>query len=149
MGISIGAAAWLGFKVTADKLKDESYESIKSEDSNDKNKQNIKQKPGTAVATGAPDPDDDFDFDPDEDENKFKENKQEAQKSINSLKQRIKEHRVKLDEYKQNPYKFDNKELLKNAPNDKIRDRIINGRIKHLENEIKAFEKQIKKLSIK
>ena len=135
-------------KEVVDKKNENSYKSIKSDDSNDKNKQNIKQQPGSAAATGAPDPDD-FDFDPDEDDNKFKENKQETQKSINSLKQRINEHQVKLDEYKQNPYKFDNKELLKNAPNDKIRDRIINGRIKHLENEIKAFEKQIKKLSIK
>jgi hypothetical protein len=63
MGISIGAAAWLGFKVTADKLKDESYESIKSDDSNDQNKKNIKQQPGSSAAAGAPDPDDDFDPD--------------------------------------------------------------------------------------
>ncbi len=39
-----------------------------SDDSNDKNKQNIKQQPGSAAATGAPDPDDDFDFDRDEDD---------------------------------------------------------------------------------
>jgi len=52
---------------TKEFIKDESYKSIKSGGSNDQNKQNIKQQPGSAAATGAPDPDDDFDFDPDDD----------------------------------------------------------------------------------
>jgi hypothetical protein len=42
MEISIGAAALFGMKFTADKLNDESYKSIKNDDSNDQNKQNIK-----------------------------------------------------------------------------------------------------------
>ncbi|WPX97402.1 hemagglutinin repeat-containing protein [Candidatus Bandiella euplotis] len=79
--ISIGAAAWLGIKITTDKLNEESYK-----DSNDdisKDKQQTQQEPGTAVASsGAPDPDDDFD--PDEEENLNNE------KSTNQLNQEIK-----------------------------------------------------------
>ncbi len=79
--ISIGAAAWLGIKITTDKLNEESYKS--SNDDISKDKQQTQQEPGTAVdSSGAPDPDDDFD--PDEEENLNNE------KSTNQLNQEIK-----------------------------------------------------------
>ena len=62
------------------------------------------------------------------------------------MNKNIKEHEIKLEEYKQNPDKFDNKGFLKNAPTNEIREKIIQGRIKHLEDEIKNFEEQINQL---
>lgn len=66
--------------------------------------------------------------------------------SIKSLKARLAEHRQKLETYKDDPDAFDNQGLLKNAPSVEIRQRIIQGRIKHLEDEIRAFEKAIRDL---
>ena len=65
------------------------------------------------------------------------------QKSIGTLKNRITEHKQKLDAYKRNPDAFDNKEFLKNAPNEQVRQRIIDGRVRHLEKEIQDFQKGI------
>ncbi|KFA90736.1 hypothetical protein Q664_26850 [Archangium violaceum Cb vi76] len=48
--------------------------------------------------------------------------------------------------YKANPDAFDNQGILRNAPSPAVRQRIINGRIKHLEDEIRAFEKAIRDL---
>jgi hypothetical protein len=45
-----------------------------------------------------------------------------------------------------NPDAYDNKGILKNAPNEQVRDRIINGRIQHLEHEIKTFKGNIDKI---
>jgi len=42
--------------------------------------------------------------------------------------------------------KYDNQWLLKNAPNDAIREKIIRARIKVLENEIEKFESNIQKI---
>jgi RHS repeat-associated protein len=69
-----------------------------------------------------------------------------VEKSIKSLQDRIAEHEQKLEDYKANPDAYDNKDFLKNAPSQEIRDRIIQGRIKHLENEINEFKKQLKNL---
>ncbi len=66
--------------------------------------------------------------------------------SIKSLKARLEEHRQKLADYKANPDAFDNQGILRNAPSPEVRQRIINGRIKHLEDEIRAFEKAIRDL---
>ncbi len=66
--------------------------------------------------------------------------------SIKSLKARLAEHRQKLADYKANPDAFDNQGILRNAPSPEVRQRIINGRIKHLEDEIRAFEKAIRDL---
>ena len=68
------------------------------------------------------------------------------QKSIGSYRKRIAEHQAKLDAYRRNPAGFDNKGLLKNAPNDAVRQRIIDGRIKHLEKEIGTFQENIRKI---
>lgn len=58
------------------------------------------------------------------------------------------EHRQKLVDYKANPDAFDNQEMLKNAPSSAVRQRSINGRIKHLEDEIRAFEKAVRDLGV-
>ncbi|SEU29035.1 hypothetical protein SAMN05443639_11449 [Stigmatella erecta] len=69
-----------------------------------------------------------------------------ASESIKSLKARLVEHQQKLADYKGDPDAFDNQGILRNAPSPEVRQRIINGRIKHLEDEIRAFEKAIRDL---
>lgn len=51
-----------------------------------------------------------------------------------------------MDAYRANPDAFDNKGILKNAPSPEVRQRIIDGRIAHLEREIKAFDSQVDKI---
>lgn len=58
----------------------------------------------------------------------------------------IKEREEKLDAYKRDPEAFDNKGILENAPNDEVRQRIIDGRMRHLENEIRTFRDNIDKI---
>lgn len=71
------------------------------------------------------------------------------EKGISSLEKRIAEHKEKLNAYKNNPDAYDNLGLLKNAPSEEIRKKIIEGRIKHLEDEIKTFQDNIEKLKNK
>lgn len=65
------------------------------------------------------------------------------QRAVRSLQQRAAEHQQKLADYLKNPDAFDNQGLLRNAPTPEIRQRIIDGRVRHLEQEIKAFQDQI------
>lgn len=67
-------------------------------------------------------------------------------KSLRSLRRQIEEHRSKLDAYRRDPDAFDNLGYLERAPSPEIRQRIIDGRIRHLENEINTFQDQIDKL---
>ncbi|CAL7961845.1 hypothetical protein MIDIC_330035 [Alphaproteobacteria bacterium] len=67
-------------------------------------------------------------------------------KSINSLSKQINEHKLKLSEYKQNPEKYDSKDVLKEAKTEEIKRSIIDGRIRHIESEIKAFEGKINEI---
>ncbi|MGW4371460.1 PA14 domain-containing protein [Nocardia takedensis] len=67
----------------------------------------------------------------------------EEQKSIRSWENRKQEHIEKLEAYKADPWAYDNQGLLANAPNDEVRQRIIEGRIRHLEQEIQNFQDQI------
>ncbi len=53
------------------------------------------------------------------------------------------EHQRKLVEYIRNPMSQDNRGFLANAPNEIIRNRIINGRIAHLQSEISEWQRQI------
>jgi RHS repeat-associated protein len=69
-----------------------------------------------------------------------------TQRSIRSLEQRVQEHQQKLDAYRRDPDAFDNQGLLKNAPSDEARQRIIQGRIRHLENEIRTFQRRLDQL---
>ncbi len=71
---------------------------------------------------------------------------EQKRKAVESLTERILEHQKKLADYAGNPDAYDNQDLLKNAPSAEVRERIINGRIKHLQNEIKAFEDAITRL---
>jgi hypothetical protein len=73
-------------------------------------------------------------------------NTAQIQKSINSLQTRISEHEAKLRAYMENPYAYDNLGLLRDAPNDAIRQSIIDGRIRHLQNEINNWRKQVEGL---
>jgi len=67
-------------------------------------------------------------------------------RAIRSLERQIEEHRSKLDAYRSNPDAFDPKGMLANAPSQEIRERIIEGRMRHLETEIRAFESQIRRI---
>jgi hypothetical protein len=67
-------------------------------------------------------------------------------KSVRSLEQNLAEHEKKLADYERDPYAYDNKGILKNAPNDEVRQRIIQGRIRHLETEINTFRENIRKI---
>jgi hypothetical protein len=65
---------------------------------------------------------------------------------VRSIHRRIAEHQQKLADYIRNPDAFDNQGLLRNAPTPEIRQRIIDGRIRHLQNEIDAFQRQIDRI---
>jgi len=56
------------------------------------------------------------------------------------------EHVDKLEKYKQNPIKYDNLGLLKNAPSEQVKQKIIESRIAHLEKEIQTFYNNIIKI---
>ena len=71
---------------------------------------------------------------------------QQKRNAVESLAERILEHQKKLADYAANPDAYDNKDFLKNAPSAEVRERIISGRIRHLQNEIKAFEDEITRL---
>ena len=67
-------------------------------------------------------------------------------KSIRTLEKRIEEHKKKLADFIKDPMKYDNQGFLKNAPNDAVRQKIIESRIKHLQHEIKTFQDNIQKI---
>ena len=67
-------------------------------------------------------------------------------KSINTYKGLIIEHKQKLIKYIINPDKYDNLGILKNAPNELVRNKIIQSRINHLEHEIRTFHNNIIKI---
>ena len=60
--------------------------------------------------------------------------------------QRMLEHIEKLEKYKKDPLKFDNQGFLRNAPNNQVRQKIIESRIAHLEQEIQTFYNNIVKI---
>lgn len=60
-------------------------------------------------------------------------------KAAKSQYKQMTEHINKLEKYKANPLKYDNKGHLAKAPNDAIRKNIIEGRVNHLESQIKTF----------
>jgi hypothetical protein len=67
-------------------------------------------------------------------------------KSIISLEGQIAKHQSKLAEYIKDPMKFDNMGFLKNAPNDAVKQKIIQSRINHLNQEISTFQNNIQKI---
>lgn len=68
------------------------------------------------------------------------------QRSIRSLQRQVEEHQTKLDAYSADPDAYDNLGILERAPTPEIRQRIIDGRVRHLETEIRTFQDQIDKL---
>lgn len=70
-----------------------------------------------------------------------------AQRSIRSLEARLAEHESKLAAYRENPFAFDNRgDLARNAARPEVQQRIIDGRIRHLEGEIRNFQQQLERL---
>ena len=70
----------------------------------------------------------------------------EEYKAAKSNYNKMTEHIDKLEKYKKNPYEYDNQSLLRNAPNEQIRQKIIQTRISHLEKEIQTFYNNIVKI---
>ena len=67
-------------------------------------------------------------------------------KAISSFEKQISSHEDKLQKYIADPFKFDNQGILKNAPSDAVRQKIINSRINHLNHEISTFQNNINKI---
>lgn len=68
------------------------------------------------------------------------------EKSIASYQALIAKHTSKLDAYKENPRAYDNDGRLAAAESEEIQQRIIQGRISHLEKEIATFQNNINKI---
>jgi len=68
------------------------------------------------------------------------------QRALRSLQSQVEAHTAKLNDYMANPDAYDNQGLLARAPSPQIRQRIIDGRIRHLQTEIKTFQDQITKI---
>ncbi|MEU0956940.1 polymorphic toxin-type HINT domain-containing protein [Streptomyces niveus] len=71
----------------------------------------------------------------------------EQLKSIESYQKLIEEHELKLRDYLANPDAYDNKGFLKNAPSEEVRQRIIDGRTRHLRKEIQTFHENVAKIT--
>lgn len=57
------------------------------------------------------------------------------------------ERLVLMLDYRADPDAYDNLGFLRNAPSDAIRQRIIDGRIRHLQSELNAFQKGIDRIT--
>jgi hypothetical protein len=68
---------------------------------------------------------------------------EDASSRTRGLRRELDTHRKKLEDYRANPDAHDNKGFLKNAPTPEARERIISGRIRNLENQIRTFERDI------
>lgn len=58
----------------------------------------------------------------------------------------IDEHIQKLLDYQRDPYAYDNKGILENAPSDDIREKIIQGRIDQLIKQINKQKGELEKV---
>ena len=61
------------------------------------------------------------------------------------MTRRAAENQAKLDPDRADPVAFDNKDI-RDAPSDAVRQRKVDGRIRHLQQEIKAFQDQARKI---
>ena len=68
------------------------------------------------------------------------------QRSVASLQRQVAAHTEKLGAYRASPDAFDNLGYLERAASPEIRRRIIDGRINHLETEMRGFQDQIDKI---
>lgn len=76
-----------------------------------------------------------------------KQSDEQLIKSKESYERLIEEHEQKLEEYINDPLAHDNKGILKNAPNDEIRNKIIQGRVQALEKQIKKQQGELQKIT--
>jgi RHS repeat-associated protein len=76
----------------------------------------------------------------------FKLLSKENLRSIKTYRTLIVEHQDKLRKYMANPDNYDNLNILKNAPNEMVRNKIIQSRIQHLRHEVNTFYKNINKI---
>jgi len=76
--------------------------------------------------------------------NQTREQLLESKTSYEAL---IQEHQQKLTDYIRDPYAYDNKDLLKNAPTEEIRQKIINGRIDVIQKQIDKQMKELDKIN--
>jgi hypothetical protein len=67
------------------------------------------------------------------------------QKAVRSLQARLDEHHAKLDAYVADPEAYDNLGILQ-GKTPEIRQRIIHGRVRHLQTEINTFQSNINKI---
>lgn len=72
--------------------------------------------------------------------------REQNEQSAESERNLIREHKDKLDQYSRDPYSMDNKGLLRNAPNDEVRARIIEGRKKVLRDAIERHRSELRKI---
>jgi RHS repeat-associated protein len=68
--------------------------------------------------------------------------KQPKKDPCKGLRDQLEAHQKKLSEYMQNPDGFDNKGVLKNA-SPELRQKIIDGRVRNLQEQIANFAKQL------
>ena len=71
---------------------------------------------------------------------------EQLRKSRLSLEKLVREHRQKLADYKRDPFAFDNKGTLRNAP-EELRSKIIEGRINALKKQISKQEGELQKVN--
>ncbi|MCU0800607.1 MAG: hypothetical protein MUD11_02335 [Rhodobacteraceae bacterium] len=76
-----------------------------------------------------------------------KRTREENLRSKRSYEELMAEHQQKLADYKRDPYAFDNQGLLRNAPNDAVRQSIIQGRIQVLERQIAKHAGELAKIN--
>ena len=68
-------------------------------------------------------------------------------RSKRSYEDLLAEHQQKLADYKRDPYAFDNQGLLRNAPNDTVRQSMIQGRIQALQGQINKHIGELAKIN--
>ena len=76
-----------------------------------------------------------------------KQTNEQLQKSKESYEKLIKEHQQKLDDYIKDLYAHDNKGIIENAPNQGVRDKIIQGRIDALQKQINKQLGELEKIT--
>lgn len=65
-------------------------------------------------------------------------------RQVKGLLDQIESHKKKLAQFKENPLSMDNKGFLTDPRNAARTEKIIERRVRHLEHEIREFEKQVK-----
>jgi len=128
--LSGGLSTQVSFSVTALETVEQIIEQIKEENTDVSSKGGGKRKPSLKK----------------EIENAKGRLSKSEYKAARSNYNRMVEHIDKLEKYRHNPLKYDNLGLLKNAPNELVKQKIIQARIAHLEKEIQTYYNNIVKI---